>query len=108
MNKKKKGLNTKEITLYNPNGDEEFDVYVSYTFIREDDNDLFDDDIFIDRGDIDIKHYESNNDDELPEWVTEDMVYDYLIEELEEESVWEDDEEDFDDDFSDDEEDSNW
>jgi len=79
MGKKKKGLNNKIITVYHPITDEDFDVYVTYTFYKE-----------------------------VPEWVTEDMVYQSLIEELEEDHLWDDEEEDYEEEDLDDEEDENW
>ncbi len=110
MGKNKKGLNNKVITVYEPTGDDEFDVYVTYTFFKEEEvmDDSFGDSPYISREDVDIKHFESNDDYELPEWLTEDLVYDALIEELEEDSQWEDEEDDYDDEDIDDEEDSNW
>jgi hypothetical protein len=112
MGKSKKGLNNKVVTVYNPNGDDEFDVYVTYTFFNEEEDmdDSFGDSPYISREDVDIKHFESNDDEDLPEWVNEDLIYDALIEELEEDALWEDEDDDYedeDDDFDDDQ-DENW
>lgn len=112
MSKNKKGLNNRVITVYNPQDSDEFDVYVTYTFIKEEEimDDSFGDSPYISREDIDIKHFESNSDEEIPEWVTEDLVYDSLIEELEEDYGWEDEEDDYEedkDDFDNDN-DENW
>lgn len=111
MSKNKKGLSTKVVTLYEPDGNDEFDVYVTYTIYNEEEvmDDSFGDSPYITREDIDIKHYESNNDEDLPDWVNDDLVYDSLLDELEEESEWKDEEEetDFEDD-DDEEEDDNW
>lgn len=111
MGKNKKGLNNKVITVYHPITDEDFDVYVTYTFYREEEvmDDSFGDSPYISREDIDIKHYESNSDEEVPEWITEDMVYQSLIEELEEDHLWEDEEDDYEEESDlDDDEDENW
>lgn len=112
MGKFKKGLNTKVITIYDPNSSDESDVYVSYSWFNEpyvgEDNygELF----YINREDIDIKHFESNDDEELPEWASEDLVYESLIEELEDEHT--DEDEDYEvnesDDKFDDDNDENW
>lgn len=73
MNNNKKGLQTKVITVYDDNTDNEFDVYVSY-YISDDHKNSLDDDLF------QVVHFESNNDIDLPEWVTEIMVLESLIE----------------------------
>jgi hypothetical protein len=100
----KKGLNTKVITVFNPENDDDFELFVTYEILEPD---LFDDDdsTYYDiSGDVDIKSYEPNGDDELPDWVTEDLVYDSLLEELDsEQDEGEDIEEDiYFDDFEDD------
>ena len=112
MGKSKKGLNNKIVTVYHPITDEDFDVYVTYTFFKEEEimDDSFGDSPYISREDVDIKHFESNSDEDVPEWVTEELVYESLIEELEEDHHWEDEDEDYteeDDDFGDEEE-ENW
>ena len=87
MSKSKKGLSSKTITVFNPNTDEEFEIYVTYEWYNES---VFSDDLFGDlsfsRENIDIKHFEPNNDEDIPSWVVEDLVYDSLIDELEIES----------------------
>jgi hypothetical protein len=93
MGNSKRGLLTRVITVSNPETGDDFEVYVTYEkFIDENTNDeLFNDSTFVPE-DFDIKHYESDNEDELPEWVTEDLVYDSLIKDLEED--YEEEEED--------------
>lgn len=105
MGKSKKGLNTKVVTVFDPNGDEEFEVYVTYSWYNDTNSvdDLFGDSSEISREDIDIKQFESNNDDDLPFWITEDLVYDSLIDELEIEYIDGDFEDDSDDDYNDNE-----
>ena len=116
MSKSKKGLSNKVITVFNPNTDEEFEVYVTYEWYNES---VFSDDLFGDlsfsRENIDIKQFESNNDEDIPSWVIEDLVYDSLIDELEiefnEEELIDDDIDDYykDDDTDEtDETDENW
>jgi hypothetical protein len=73
MNNNKKGLQTKVITVYDDNTDQEFDVYVSY-YVSDDYNNSLDEDLF------QVVHFESNNDVGLPEWVNEIMVLESLIE----------------------------
>ena len=99
MGKSKKGLNTKVVTIYDPNSSEEFEIYVSYSWFNEPDtnDDGYGDSYYVSREDIDIKHFESNNDDELPDWASEDLVYESLIEELEDEHINEDDDDDYED-----------
>jgi len=64
---------------------------------------------YISREDIDIKHFESNEDEDLPEWVNEDLVYEALIEELEEDYLWEDEDDDYEDDEDEfDDQEENW
>ena len=112
MGKSKKGLSIRTITVFNPNTDEEFEVYVTYSWYNDD---LIDDGESIDitREDIDIKHFESNCDKEIPNWVSEDLVYESLINELESEEINDDDfEDDYDDSYLDDlisdDSDENW
>jgi len=112
MGKSKKGLNTKVVTIYDPNSPDEAEVYVSYSWYNEPEiiEDSYGDSNYINREDIDIKNYESNTDEDLPDWVSEDLVYESLIEELEDEHVDEEDDyedDDFKDDFGDDD-DENW
>jgi hypothetical protein len=111
MGKSKKGLNTKVVTIYDPNSSDEAEVYVSYSWYNEPEiiEDSYGDSNYINREDIDIKNYESNTDEDLPDWVSEDLVYESLIEELEDEHVEEDDyeDDDFKDNFDDDD-DENW
>jgi len=79
----KKGLNNRVLTVYQPDTDEEFELFVTYEHINKD-NSFEEDDLFIDNNDVDIKSYEPNNEvDELPDWLTEDMVYEALYGELE-------------------------
>lgn len=84
MSKSKRGLNSKVITVFDPNTDEEFEVYVTYEWYNESDfsEDFFGESTF-NRENIDIKHFEPNNDEDMPSWVVEDLVYDSLIDELE-------------------------
>jgi len=79
----KKGLNTKVITVLNPDSDDELELFVTYEIVDSENSD--DDENFLNSNyDIDIKSFEPNNDEEeLPEWITEDFVYDSLYEELE-------------------------
>jgi len=112
MGKNKKGINNKVVTLYEPDGYDKFYVYVTYTIFNEKEilDDSFGDSQYINREDIDIKHYESNSDEEMPDWVTEDLIYDSLVEELEDEvDDWENENElkDLEDD-TDEEDDENW
>jgi hypothetical protein len=112
MGKSKKGLNTKVVTIYDPNSPDEAEVYVSYSWYNEPEiiEDSYGDSNYINREDIDIINYESNTDEDLPDWVSEDLVYESLIEELEDEHVDEEDDyedDDFKDDFGDDD-DENW
>jgi hypothetical protein len=98
----KKGLNTKIITVFNPENDDDFELFVTYEIL---DSDLFDDeDTYYDiDGDIDLKSYEPNNDDEIPEWVNEDLVYEALLEEIDseqDEGEVLDEDDDYYDDFS--------
>jgi len=84
MDKNKKGLNTQVVTVYNSDTDDEFEVYVSYFLLNEKgfSNNLLNHDDVIDEDDIQIQHFESNNDVDIPEWVTENLVLESLIEEL--------------------------
>lgn len=93
MNNNKKGLETKVVTVYDDNTDQEFDVYVSY-YISDDYENSLDEELF------QIVHFESNNDMDIPEWVTETLVLESLIEshlsdEIDEIDKW-DDETEFD------------
>jgi hypothetical protein len=113
---RKKGLNTKTIVVTNPDNGDEFELFVTFEII---DNELIeDDDVYFDIDDnVDIKSYESTCEEEIPEWVNEDMVYDSIIEELEieeggdfmddeeeDEDFFDDYEKDFNDDLMEDEE----
>lgn len=98
MAKSKKSLSTKVVTVFDPHSDDEFEVYVTFSWIN---NDTFDDylhhdyDGMINQEDLDIKQFESDNAEDLPEWVTEELVYEALIDELSEEiDDYEEDEED--------------
>jgi hypothetical protein len=111
MGNSKRGLLTRVITVSNPETGDDFEVYVTYEkFVDENTNDeLFNDSPFVPE-DVDIKHYESDTEDELPEWVTEDLVYDSLIKDLEEDYEEEEDDELYDD-FDEEEDvdtDENW
>lgn len=79
----KRGLNTKVITVYNPETDDELELFVTYEIV--DSENFEDDENYLNSNyDIDIKSYEPNDEsEELPEWVTEDLVYDYLYDEIE-------------------------
>jgi hydroxymethylpyrimidine pyrophosphatase-like HAD family hydrolase len=84
MSKSKKGLSSKVITVFDPNTDEEFEVYVTYEWYNESDfSEEFSEESTFNRENIDIKHFEPNNDEDMPSWVVEDLVYDSLIDELE-------------------------
>lgn len=104
----KKGLNNRVLTVYQPDTDEEFELFVTYEHINKD-NSFEEDDLFIDNNDVDIKSYEPNNEvDELPYWLTEDMVYEALygeleLDELDEEELTEEEEDGY---FEDDDDDS--
>ena len=99
MGKTNKGLHTKVINVFDPESDEEFEIYVTFEKYHNTD---YDDDIFdvsdTNREDVDIKYYESNDDNDIPFWVTEDLIYDYLIDELltesDEDVIFDDDDED--------------
>jgi hypothetical protein len=97
---RKKGLNTKTIVVVNPDNGDEFELFVTFEII---DNELIEDDdtYFGVDDDIDIKSYESTCEEETPEWVNEELVYDSIIEELEieEEGDFMVDDEDFFDDY---------
>ena len=83
MGKFKNGLNSKIITVINPETDEELDLYVSYEVINEDGlDDDFDEIGGFSDNVIDIKHFEPNDDVEMGEWVNEDLVYESLLGEL--------------------------
>lgn len=103
MAKNKKGLSSKVVTVFNPINDEEFELYVTYCWIEDKNyNDYLhhEFDGMINQDDIDIKQYESDNDEDVPDWVTEEMVYDALTEELEED-YYEQDEDDYEEDLDD-------
>jgi len=80
---KKRGLITKVITVYNSRTDDEIDLFVTYEIV--DSENLEDDETYFNSNyEIDIKSFEPNNEsEELLEWVTEDLVYDYLYDEIE-------------------------
>jgi hypothetical protein len=113
MGNSKRGLLTRVITVSDPETGDEFEIYVTYEkFIDEStDDELLIDSTFVPE-DVDIKHYESDTDDELPEWVTEDLVYDALVKDLEDDYEEEDEDDDvFYDDFDEENEeetDENW
>jgi hypothetical protein len=110
----KKGLNTKIITVFNPDNDDDFELFVTYEILDSDLNDDDDDTYYNVDGDVDIKSYESNNDEDMPKWVTEDLVYSSLFEELEleeedEENIIDDEHfEDYENDFMENEEDDDY
>jgi hydroxymethylpyrimidine pyrophosphatase-like HAD family hydrolase len=114
MSKSKKRLNSKVITVFDPNTDEEFEVYVTYEWYNESDfSEEFSEESTFNRENIDIKHFEPNNDEDMPSWVVEDLVYDSLIDELEiefndEEPIVEDDYDDYYKDEDINESDENW
>jgi hypothetical protein len=89
----KKGLYTKTIVVFNTDDDYIFELFVTYEFL---DSDIVDEDdlYFFTNNDIDIKSYVSNNDEEIPNWVTDEMVYDSLMDELQNEDI---DDENYDD-----------
>jgi hypothetical protein len=68
MSKSKKGLSNKVITVFDPNTDEEFEIYVTYEWYNES---VFSDDLFGDlsfsRENIDIKHFESIHGPYIPQ-----------------------------------------
>lgn len=109
----KKGLNTRVITVFHPDTDEEFELFVTYEYINKDDSDE-DDNLFMDNNEVDIKSYEPNNEvDELPTWLTEDMVYEALydeleIDEFEEEELTEEEEDTYYNDFVEDSDDDDY
>ena len=92
---KKKGLNTKTITIFDLDNGYDFELFVTYE-IMDSDIDDEDDSFFNVDGEIDIKSYISSTDEDIPEWITEDMIYNSLIEDLQNEYV--DEDSDFDDD----------
>ena len=109
----KKGLNTRVITVFHPDTDEEFELFATYEYINKDDSDE-DDNLFMDNNEVDIKSYEPNNEvDELPTWLTEDMVYEALydeleIDEFEEEELTEEEEDTYYNDFVEDSDDDDY
>ena len=109
----KKGLNTRVITVFHRDTDEEFELFVTYEYINKDDSDE-DDNLFMDNNEVDIKSYEPNNEvDELPTWLTEDMVYEALyaeleIDEFEEEELTEEEEDTYYNDFVEDSDDDDY
>lgn len=105
MGNSKRGLITRVITVTNPETGDEFEVYVTYEKFNNEDlsDELFSESSFVPE-DVDIKHFESDTDEELPEWVTEDLVYDSLIIDLEDNYEDEDEDDEFFDDFEEDEE----
>jgi hypothetical protein len=95
----KKGLNTRTITVFHPDTDEEFELFVTYEHINKDDS-YDEDNLFINNDEVDIKSYEPNNEvDELPNWLTEDIVYEALYGELELDELDEDEITDEEDDY---------
>jgi hypothetical protein len=95
----KKGLNTRTITVFHPDTDEEFELFVTYERINKDDS-YDEDNLFINNDEVDIKSYEPNNEvDELPNWLTEDIVYEALYGELELDELDEDEITDEEDDY---------
>lgn len=102
----KKGLKTKNITVFHPDTDEEFELFVTYEYINKDDSDE-EDDLFIDNHGVDIKSFEPNNEvDEIPTWLTEDIVYEALygeleLDELEEEELTEEEDDGYYEDYKD-------
>jgi hypothetical protein len=80
----KKGLQNKLVTVFNPENDDEFELFVSYEKLNETDS-YEDNDFYIHSHDFDIKNYVSSNNDEIPEWLTEEMVHNSLNEIINEE-----------------------
>lgn len=76
---KKKGLHTKTINVFNPENGDEFEIFVTFEIL---DNDFTEDESFFYDDEIDIKSYESVDDEEIPEWVDENLVFISLLEEL--------------------------
>lgn len=106
MAKNKKGLSSKVVTVYDPMSDEEFNLYVTYCWVEDKNYDDYlhhEFDGVVSEDDLDIKQYESDSDEDIPHWVTEEMVYEALAEDLEEE--YEEDYEDEDDDYEEEEDD---
>ena len=101
----KKGLNTKVITVFSPETDDEIELFVTYEMIdsnRDEDDDTY----FADNENVDIKSYEPNDDvDDIPSWVTEELVYESLLDEIELDMIEEElteEEDDYDEDYDDD------
>lgn len=107
MGKNKKSLSSKVVTVFNPENDEEFDVYVTYSWIEEDDDDYENEvyDGIPNEDNIDIKQFESDTDEDLPDWVTEELVYEVLIDEISHDDT---DDYDDEDEFVDDDEDDTY
>lgn len=110
---KKKGLITKVITVYNSQTDDEIELFVTYEIV--DSENLEDDETYFNSNyEIDIKSFEPNDEsEELPEWVTEDMVYEALyaeleIDEFEEEELTEEEEDTYYNDFVEDSDDDDY
>jgi hypothetical protein len=75
----KKDIEAKLITVFNPENGDEFEVFVTYEFIN--DNLLEEDEeIYMYNYGFDIKSYVSSNNEDVPEWMTEEMVYHSLSE----------------------------
>lgn len=107
MGKNKKSLSSKVVTVFNPENDEEFDVYVTYSWIEED-NDDYENEVYdgiLNEDNIDIKQFESDTDEDLPDWVTEELVYEVLIDEISHDDT---DDYDDEDEFVDDDEDDTY
>ena len=75
----KKDIEAKLVNVFNPENGEEFEVFVTYEFIN--DNLLEEDEeMYMYNYGFDIKSYVSSNNEDGPEWMTEDMVYHSLSE----------------------------
>jgi hypothetical protein len=75
----KKDIEAKLISVFNPENGDEFEVFVTYEFIN--DNLLEEDEeIYMYNYGFDIKSYVSSNNEDVPEWMTEEMVYHSLSE----------------------------
>jgi len=79
----KKGLEAKLITIFNPENSEEFEVFVTYEFLNENMLDE-EEELYNYNYSFDIKNYVSSNNDDIPDWLTEEMVYGSLNEAIDE------------------------
>jgi hypothetical protein len=99
----KKGLEAKLITVFNPENGEEFEVFVTYEFLNENMLDE-EEELYNYNYGFDIKNYVSSNNDDIPDWLTEEMIYSSLSEAIDEsnyEQMFNTEDDNYDDDYDD-------